>query len=123
MEDDVIHITPGGKLTGEMTVPGDKSISPRAVMLGAVSEGVTVVKGFLDGADNRATVDAFMSMGVDIKRTAPGSLTIEGRGLRGLREPEDVIDAHKSGTTARLLTGLLSAQNFFSVITGDRSLR
>jgi len=123
MEDDVIHITPGGKLTGEMTVPGDKSISHRAVMLGAVSEGVTVVKGFLDGADNRATVDAFMSMGVDIKRTAPGSLTIEGRGLRGLREPEDVIDAHNSGTTARLLTGLLSAQNFFSVITGDRSLR
>jgi len=109
-------------LRGEVKVPGDKSISHRAVMLGAIADGITEVEGFLRSEDNRRTLNAFRAMGVSIEERGE-RLRIEGRGLNGLREPGDLIDAGNSGTTTRLLTGLLAGQPFFSVISGDDSLR
>ncbi len=110
-------------LSGTVTVPGDKSISHRAVIFGAIAEGITKVTGFLPGEDNFSTIKAFMAMGVDIKEDSPTELTIQGKGLRGLTEPANIIDAGNSGTTTRLLIGLLAAQPFTSTITGDVSLR
>lgn len=118
-----VMVAPASSLKGEMTVPGDKSISHRSVMLGSIADGVTEVEGFLEGEDNLSTIGAFRAMGVEIDRPALSRVRITGRGMRGLVEPGDVIDAGNSGTTARLLTGLLSAQNFYSVLTGDASLR
>ena len=118
-----VTVPPSEGLKGEVSVPGDKSISHRAVIIGSIAYGVTEVEGFLEGEDNLSTLDAFRSMGVVIEKTGPFRLRINGTGLHGLTEPEDVIDASNSGTTARLLTGLLSAQPFFSVITGDATLR
>ncbi len=121
---DTYVISPASSpLSGEVTVPGDKSISHRAVMLGAIAEGDTVVRGFLRGADNIATINAFRAMGVEIDDQGGGVLLVKGRGRSGLSEPGDVIDAGNSGTTARLLTGLLAGQGFFVVLTGDESLR
>lgn len=114
---------PGKALKGEITVPGDKSISHRSVMLGSIADGATEVTGLLEGEDNLSTIAAFRKMGVSIVGPDEGRLIIQGAGLRGLKEPEDVVDAGNSGTTTRLLTGLLSAQSFFTVITGDDSLR
>jgi len=109
-------------LSGEVFVPGDKSISHRAVMLAAIGEGDTVIRGLLRGADNLATMGAFRAMGIEMEDRG-NAVVVHGRGLRGLKEPGNVIDAMNSGTTARLLTGLISGQGFFSVITGDESLR
>ncbi|MBI4949654.1 MAG: 3-phosphoshikimate 1-carboxyvinyltransferase [Deltaproteobacteria bacterium] len=115
---------PGKGLKGEMTVPGDKSISHRAVMLGSIASGITEVTGFLEGEDNLSTIGAFRAMGIGIDLQKDSRrVVIRGNGMRGLTEPTDVIDAGNSGTTTRLVTGLLSAQPFFSVITGDASLR
>ncbi|MCC6503364.1 MAG: 3-phosphoshikimate 1-carboxyvinyltransferase [Deltaproteobacteria bacterium] len=105
-----------------MTVPGDKSISHRSVFFGSIAEGTTEVTGFLEGEDNLSTISAFSLMGVDITRNAD-RVTIHGKGLTGLSEPADIINAGNSGTTTRLLVGLLSSLPFFSVITGDASLR
>jgi 3-phosphoshikimate 1-carboxyvinyltransferase len=116
-------VHPAASLRGEITVPGDKSISHRSIMFGSLAAGTTIVHGFLQGEDNRATLNAFRSMGVRIEEPSGGDLRIEGRGLHGLAEPGDVIDCGNSGTTIRLLTGLLSGQAFFSVLTGDRYLR
>jgi 3-phosphoshikimate 1-carboxyvinyltransferase len=116
-------VQPAASLRGEITVPGDKSISHRSIMFGSLAAGTTVVHGFLQGEDNRATLNAFRAMGVKIDELPGGELRIEGRGLHGLAEPDDVIDCGNSGTTIRLLTGLLSGQAFFSVLTGDRYLR
>jgi 3-phosphoshikimate 1-carboxyvinyltransferase len=116
-------VKPAASLRGEITVPGDKSISHRSIMFGSLAAGTTVVHGFLQGEDNRATLNAFRTMGVKIEESAGGELRIEGKGLHGLAEPDDVIDCGNSGTTIRLLTGLLSGQSFFSVLTGDRYLR
>lgn len=115
-------VGPAKGLRGTVTVPGDKSISHRAVMLGGIAEGTTVIEGFLEGADNLSTIDAFRAMGIVIERHG-ARVMVHGKGLFGLKEPDDVIDAGNSGTTARLITGILSAQPFFSVITGDESLR
>ncbi|NVN91939.1 MAG: 3-phosphoshikimate 1-carboxyvinyltransferase [Desulfuromonadales bacterium] len=109
-------------LKGEITVPGDKSISHRSIMLGAIANGVTTVCGFLRGEDNLATMAAFHSMGVQIDDDGQ-TLVIHGRGLHGLLEPSDVVDCGNSGTSIRLLTGLLAGQSFFSVLTGDQYLR
>ncbi|GBD38414.1 3-phosphoshikimate 1-carboxyvinyltransferase 1 [bacterium HR37] len=119
-----IEIIKGGgfSLTGEITLPGDKSISHRAIILGSISKGPTTVRGFLKCDDTLSTVNALRMLGVSIQ-IGPEIVRIKGKGLFGLREPEDVIDAGNSGTTARLLTGLLSPQGFFSVITGDRYLK
>jgi 3-phosphoshikimate 1-carboxyvinyltransferase len=116
-------IAPGSSLRGEISVPGDKSISHRSIMLGSLARGTTLVHGFLQGEDNRATLNAFRAMGVTIEELAGGRLKIEGRGLRGLQEPADVIDCGNSGTTMRLMLGLLAGQSFFTVLSGDRYLR
>ena len=115
-------VHPAGSLCGEISVPGDKSISHRSIMFGSLARGTTTVRGFLRGEDNMATLNAFRLMGVEI--TDDGEvLTIAGRGLHGLMEPGDVIDCGNSGTSIRLLTGLLAGQQFFSVLTGDQYLR
>lgn len=114
--------TPARGLKGEVRVPGDKSISHRAVFFGSIAEGTTEVTGFLEGEDNLSTISAFRLMGVDIKRDG-GNVIINGKGFEGLQEPSDIIDAGNSGTTTRLLVGLLSSMPFFSVITGDASLK
>jgi len=119
---DSITIMPASPLCGEINVPGDKSISHRSIMLGAIANGVTTVRGFLRGEDNMATMKAFRSMGVDITDDGE-TVTITGKGLHGLSEPADVIDCGNSGTTIRLITGLLAGQSFFSVVTGDQYLR
>lgn len=111
------------RLSGQIKVPGDKSISHRAVMLGSLSEGLTHLRGFLNGQDCLSTVRCFQQMGVEIERPAPCEVLIHGRGLDGLEEPKDVLDAGNSGTTMRLMLGILAGQAFFSVITGDSSLR
>lgn len=112
-----------GGLKGEIAVPGDKSISHRAVILGSLAKGKTSIIGLSRGDDNLRTLNAFQMMGVEVERPTRDRLIINGRGLHGLTEPEDIIDSGNSGTTMRLLTGLLSGQRFFSVLTGDSSLR
>jgi 3-phosphoshikimate 1-carboxyvinyltransferase len=109
-------------LRGEITPPGDKSISHRSVIIGSLAKGATHVKGFLSSADTLSSANAMRMLGVPIE-IRDSNVEIKGKGLLGLREPEDFIDAGNSGTTARLLTGLLSAQKFFTGITGDKYLR
>lgn len=111
-------------LSGELRVPGDKSISHRAVMLGSISKGLTHVKGFLNGADCLSTIRCFREMGVDIRLSEDEEeLWIKGRGLRGLRAPEADLDCGNSGTSIRLISGILAAQSFGSRITGDESIQ
>ena len=117
-----ITIQPADSLKGSITVPGDKSISHRSIMLGAIANGITTVRGFLRGEDNMSTMHAFRAMGVDIADDGE-TIQITGLGLHGLKEPADVLDCGNSGTTIRLITGLLSGQSFFSVVTGDQYLR
>jgi 3-phosphoshikimate 1-carboxyvinyltransferase len=117
-----ITIQPAASVRGEIVVPGDKSISHRSIMLGAIANGVTTVRGFLRGEDNMSTMHAFRAMGVEINDDGE-TIHITGRGLHGLKEPDDVLDCGNSGTTIRLITGLLSGQSFFSVVTGDQYLR
>ena len=115
-------LLPGGTLTGEARVPGDKSISHRSIMLGALADGVTRVTGFLEGEDALATVAAFRAMGVQIEGPEDGRVTIHGVGLKGLRAPSAPLDLGNSGTSIRLLSGLLAGQDFASELTGDVSL-
>jgi len=110
------------KVAGKIEVPGDKSISHRAVMLGSLARGTTIVSGFLQGEDTIATLNAFRLMGVDA-REEDQKIYIQGRGLFGLKEPDDVLDCGNSGTSMRLMTGILAGQRFFSVLSGDRYLR
>ncbi|MDD4766192.1 MAG: 3-phosphoshikimate 1-carboxyvinyltransferase [Desulfotomaculaceae bacterium] len=110
-------------LRGDISVPGDKSISHRAVMIGALAEGDTVVENFLAGEDCLSTINCYRKLGIDIEGPRGGVVRIAGRGLEGLREPDDILDAGNSGTTMRLSLGVLAGQPFFSVITGDNSLR
>ena len=116
-------VAPIKTLRGEVSVPGDKSISHRSIMFGSLAEGTTRVSGFLMGEDNLSTWKAFESMGVTISQTGIDALEIKGVGLNGLQEPGDVLDCGNSGTTMRLMSGLLAGQNFFSVLTGDKYLR
>ena len=117
------NLMPGGTVSGEARVPGDKSISHRSVMLGALAEGPTRVSGFLEGEDALATVAAFRAMGVVIEGPDAGRVRIEGVGLRGLRAPDRPLDCGNSGTSMRLLCGLLAGQPFDCELTGDDSLR
>ncbi|UCD86078.1 MAG: 3-phosphoshikimate 1-carboxyvinyltransferase [Deltaproteobacteria bacterium] len=111
-------------MSGETRVPGDKSISHRAAILGSIAEGTTRIKSFADGDDCNQTLKAFRLMGMRIgRRRESSTVEIYGRGLHGLREPDGIIDVGNSGTSIRLLTGLLSAQPFFSVLSGDSSVR
>jgi 5-enolpyruvylshikimate-3-phosphate synthase len=104
------YLDPGGSLTGRIRVPGDKSMSHRAIMLGSIAEGRTTVSGFLEGEDALATLSAFREMGVDITDPQSGRLTIDGVGLRGLTAPTRVMDVGNSGTSIRLMVGLLAGQ-------------
>lgn len=113
---------PGRALGGEIRVPGDKSVSHRAIMLGAIAEGETRVEGFLEGEDTRATAAAFAAMGVSIAAPAEGERRVQGVGLHGLQAPSGPIDCGNAGTGMRLLAGLLAAQRFDSVLVGDESL-
>ncbi|NIM28362.1 MAG: 3-phosphoshikimate 1-carboxyvinyltransferase [Gammaproteobacteria bacterium] len=115
-------IEPGGCLRGAIGVPGDKSISHRAVIFGAIAEGDTEVHGFLEAADTLATAAAFRAMGVDIDGPRDGSLRVRGVGLRGLRAPDADLDLGNSGTAMRLLPGVLAAQAFDARLRGDASL-
>jgi 3-phosphoshikimate 1-carboxyvinyltransferase len=115
-------VQPAKAVRGEITVPGDKSISHRSIMFGSIAQGETTVRGFLRGEDNFATLNAFRAMGIAIADDGE-LLKIEGKGLRGLAEPGDVLDCGNSGTSIRLITGLLAGQRFFSVLTGDKYLR
>lgn len=110
------------RLSGAIRVPGDKSISHRSIMLGAIAEGETSIRGFLEGADALATLSAFRAMGVDISTPQNGALTVKGVGLHGLKAPTRALDMGNSGTSMRLLAGLLAGQGFSSVLTGDQSL-
>ena len=118
-----IHVTPVRRLRGEVTVPGDKSISHRAALFGALAAGRTEISGFLEGEDCLATLKAVRALGVEVIRKGAGHYLLDGGGLAALVEPDDVIDCGNSGTTARLLIGVLAAQPFWSVLTGDASLR
>ncbi|MDD2055946.1 bifunctional prephenate dehydrogenase/3-phosphoshikimate 1-carboxyvinyltransferase [Pseudomonas sp. GD03860] len=113
---------PGGQLSGRIRVPGDKSISHRSIMLGSLAEGTTEVEGFLEGEDALATLQAFRDMGVVIEGPHHGRVTIHGVGLNGLKPPPGPIYLGNSGTSMRLLSGLLAAQPFDTVMTGDASL-
>lgn len=115
-------VEPGGTFTGRARVPGDKSISHRSIMLGSIAEGITEVTGFLEGEDALATLQAFRDMGVVIEGPHEGRVRVHGVGLNGLKAPPSTIYVGNSGTTMRLLSGLLSAQGFNSVLTGDASL-
>lgn len=116
------QVQPGGALRGEARVPGDKSMSHRSVMLGSLAEGVTHVKGFLEAEDALATLQAFRDMGVEIEGPVNGCLTIHGVGKQGLKAPENELYLGNSGTSMRLLSGLLAGQPFNCVLTGDKSL-
>jgi 3-phosphoshikimate 1-carboxyvinyltransferase len=113
---------PGGILTGRVRVPGDKSISHRSIMLGSLAEGVTDITGFLEGEDSLATLAAFKSMGVAIEGPDQGRVSIQGVGLRGLTAPRQALYLGNSGTSMRLMAGLLAGQAFDSLLTGDASL-
>ncbi|HLG52473.1 MAG TPA: 3-phosphoshikimate 1-carboxyvinyltransferase [Steroidobacteraceae bacterium] len=113
---------PCAGVAGEIRVPGDKSISHRALMLGAIADGRTEASGFLDSADCRATLGACVAMGVKVDRPAPDRLIIHGAGMHGLKAPGAALDLGNSGTAMRLLAGLLCAQDFDSVLVGDSSL-
>ena len=116
----IVH--PGGQLHGEARVPGDKSMSHRSIMLGSLAEGVTHVKGFLQAEDALATLQAFRDMGVEIEGPVDGCVTIHGVGKHGLKAPQNELYLGNSGTSMRLLSGLLAGQPFNTVLTGDKSL-
>ena len=109
-------------LHGEITVPGDKSISHRAVMFGSLAKGTTRITHFLEGADCLSPISCFRKMGIDIENNN-GEILVHGKGLRGLSSPTDILDVGNSGTTTRLISGILAGQNFVSELTGDDSIQ
>jgi len=116
-------IKPSSGLSGEITPPGDKSLSHRAVLCAAIAEGETIINGFLAGEDTLNTVKAVQMLGIAVEDAGTGRLTVHGKGLDGLSEPAGALDLGNSGTGMRLLAGLLAGQDFFSILTGDRYLR
>lgn len=118
-----LKIGPVRGLQGTVAVPGDKSLSHRSIMLAGLADTPVVVRNFLVAEDCLSTVSCMRALGVSVEIKPDGSVLVQGRGLYGLREPDDVLDAGNSGTTIRLLSGLLAGQPFFSVLTGDESLR
>ena len=109
------------KLQGEIAIPGDKSISHRAVMFGSLAKGTTHISNFLAGADCLATIDCFRKMGIEIEQNGT-NVTVHGKGLHGLEKPEGLLDVGNSGTTTRLISGILAGQDFEVVLSGDASL-
>jgi 3-phosphoshikimate 1-carboxyvinyltransferase len=119
----ILTVEPVKRFVGDVRLPGDKSISHRAALLAAVARGTTEIEGYLEAEDCLATIAAVRALGVAVERTGEGAFRIRGVGRRGLTEPADVIDCGNSGTMARLLMGLLAGQPFWTVMTGDASLR
>ena len=113
---------PCPRLRGEIAIPGDKSISHRAVMLGSIAKGTTRIHNFLQGADCLSTISCFRQMGIEIENNG-SSVLVHGKGLRGLKKPEQILDCGNSGTTTRLISGILAAQPFPSTLTGDQSIQ
>ncbi|HID79954.1 MAG TPA: 3-phosphoshikimate 1-carboxyvinyltransferase [Aquifex aeolicus] len=111
------------KVEGTLRVPSDKSISHRAIILGSLAQGETLVRNWLRSADTLATLEIYRALGVEIEELKEDQLLVRGKGLFSFKEPNDILDAKNSGTTARLTLGVLSAQPFFAVLTGDSSLR
>ena len=109
-------------LRGEVTIPGDKSISHRAVMFGSIADGLTEVTNFLQGADCLSTISCFRKLGIEIENT-PDKISVHGKGLHGLSAPSSVLDVGNSGTTMRLISGILAAQSFETELTGDASIQ
>ena len=109
-------------LKGEITVPGDKSISHRGIMLGALANGTTSITNFLKGADCLSTISCFQKMGIEIEETE-NEILVHGKGLHGLSAPKEILDAGNSGTTTRLISGILAGQNFSCDLTGDTSIQ
>jgi 3-phosphoshikimate 1-carboxyvinyltransferase len=118
-----IRVRPARRLSGRVAVPGDKSISHRAALFGALASGRTEITGFLEGEDCLATLKAVRALGAEVTRKGPGHYLVDGAGVNGLSEPDNVIDCGNSGTSARLLVGVLAGQPFWTVLTGDDSLR
>jgi 3-phosphoshikimate 1-carboxyvinyltransferase len=118
-----IRVRAPKRLSGTVDVPGDKSISHRAALFGAVASGRTEITGFLEGEDCLHTLKAVEKLGAPVTRKDPGHYLVDGAGLLGLREPDDVIDCGNSGTMARLLMGVLAGQPFWTFLTGDASMR
>src|SRR5437764_13235715 len=110
------------RLTGEIRLPGDKSISHRAVMLGSIAEGITRISNFATSADCASTMGCFRSLGVNIEQNG-SNITVHGRGKMGLRKPSESLDCGNSGTTMRLMSGILAGQRFDSILDGDESLQ
>ena len=117
------EVAPGGLLSQRLRVPGDKSISHRALLLGAIAEGDTRIEGFLAGADCLATLAAVKALGVQVDGPEAGRVMVRGAGLHGLRVPADVLDMGNSGTAMRLMAGLLAGQGFSATLSGDESLQ
>lgn len=117
-----MNITKASKLSGEITIPGDKSISHRTIMFGALAKGTTEVTNFLQGADCLSTIDCFQKMGIEIENSHR-VVIIKGKGLNGLTKPTQVLDAGNSGTTTRIMSGILAAQPFETKLTGDASIQ
>lgn len=115
--------SPGNSVIGDITVPGDKSISHRALLFGAIARGTTTISGFLDAEDCLATMKAMQSMGITIEGPIGGRVVVHGLGKHGLKKPKDIIHCGNSGTSIRFLAGLLAGQPFDSVLDGDSSLR
>jgi 3-phosphoshikimate 1-carboxyvinyltransferase len=120
---DSVTIAPQSRAAGRVRVPGDKSISHRYAMLAALADGESSIAGFSPGADCAATLECLRGLGVTIRRTGPGSMTILGRGVGGLQAPANVLDALNSGTTMRLMSGIVAGHPFRTVLTGDTSLQ
>ena len=117
-----MEIKKAKRLRGSLAIPGDKSISHRAVMFGSLAEGTTRITNFLEGADCLSTISCFQKMGIDIENTN-GEILVHGKGLHGLTAPSDILDVGNSGTTTRLISGILAGQDFFSQLTGDASIQ
>lgn len=111
------------KLKGNVFIPGDKSISHRSLILGSIAQGETRIYNFLNSLDCLKTLECMQALGTEIELGKDSFVKIKGKGLYGLQEPKDILDVGNSGTTIRLLTGLLSGQNFYSVLNGDNSIR
>ena len=109
-------------LRGEVTIPGDKSISHRAVMFGSIADGLTEVTNFLQGADCLSTISCFRKLGIEIENTSD-KISVHGKGLHGLSAPSSILDVGNSGTTMRLISGILAAQPFETELTGDASIQ
>ncbi|MCD8082058.1 MAG: 3-phosphoshikimate 1-carboxyvinyltransferase [Clostridiales bacterium] len=117
-----MKFTKANGLRGEVTIPGDKSISHRSVMIGSLAQGDTEIRRFLQGADCLSTIDCFRNMGIEIENRGE-TVIVHGKGLHGLQKPECVLDCGNSGTTTRLISGILAAQDFTVTLTGDASIQ